>query len=160
MFTEEFKKATVQKYLSRGSRTVGDICIEAGIANPTLYEWARKYGITPGMNIVNRRPQDWTAEEKIKACIEYEKLSEDVRGEFLRSKGLHTEHLDEWKRTWIEALLSPRDQRASRAEVLEASRKIKELERELYRKDKALAETTALLVLKKKADLIWGPPEG
>ena len=32
----------------------------------------------------------------------------------------------------------------------------KELERDLNRKDKALAETTALLVLKKKADLIWG----
>lgn len=160
MFTEEFKRATVQKYLSRGSRSVEEICIEAGIANPTLYQWARKYAITPGMNIKNRRPQDWSAEEKINACIEYEKLSEDLRGEFLRSKGIHKEHLAEWKLSWVEALSSPRDQRASRAEVLEASRKIKELERELYRKDKALAETTALLVLKKKADLIWGLPEG
>lgn len=47
LFTEEFKKAAVQKYLSRGSGTVAEICTELGVANPTLCEWARKYGITP-----------------------------------------------------------------------------------------------------------------
>ena len=33
---------------------------------------------------------------------------------------------------------------------------MKQLKHDLNRKDKALAELTALLVLKKKADLLWG----
>lgn len=48
---------------------------------------------------------------------------------------------------------------ASRAEMSELKAKIKELDRDLNRKNKALAETTALLVLKKKADLLWGNGE-
>jgi len=37
--------------------------------------------------------------------------------------------------------------------------KNKKLESELRRKDKALAEASALLILKKKANLIWGESE-
>ena len=48
---------------------------------------------------------------------------------------------------------------AERAEMCELKAENKELKRDLYRKDRALAETTALLVLKKKADLIWGTEE-
>jgi hypothetical protein len=83
-------------------------------------------------------------------------LSEEERGAFLRRSGLHSDNLAEWKRTCVDALLSSREERASRVEVAEANRRIKELERELSRKDKALAEASALLILKKKADLIWG----
>jgi cell fate (sporulation/competence/biofilm development) regulator YlbF (YheA/YmcA/DUF963 family) len=40
------------------------------------------------------------------------------------------------------------------------SKKVRELERELYRKDKALAEVTALLALKKKVQELWGDEDG
>ena len=159
MFTEEFKMTAVQKYLSRGSKTVAEICDDLGVANPTLYEWVKKYSTINIMSSKNRRPQDWTAEERMRACFEYEKLSNDEQGEFLRREGLHSDHLAEWKKICLDALALKNNQAASRTEVNEANRKIKELERELYRKDKALAETTALLVLKKKANLIWGLPE-
>ena len=158
-FTEAFKKVAVQKYLSRGSRTVREICSELGVGNPTLYEWVKKYSTIDSMSIKNKRPQDWSAKEKMRACFEYEKVSNEEHGEFLRREGLHSDHLIEWKKLCLDALSVRNNQTASRTEMNEANKKIKELERELHRKDKALAETTALLVLKKKADLIWGTPE-
>jgi hypothetical protein len=109
----------------------------------------------------NRRPMDRSVEEKLKAVIEYEGLDEVQRGEYLRRKGLQSEHIAAWKKN-MEAGLSGGGgglSASSRSEWATDKKKIKELEKELRRKDRALAETTALLVLKKKADLIWGGGE-
>lgn len=99
-----------------------------------------------------KRPQDWTALERAQAVLAASQLSDEELGEFLRSQGLHREQLDEWKRALEEALAQPR--RGARASG--DAKRIKELEREIARKDKALAETAALLVLKKKMALLWG----
>jgi len=87
--------------------------------------------------------------------LEYEKLEEEgERGKYLREKGLHSVHIERWKQELIEGLKALRSaKRDSR------DKRIKELEKELGRKDKALAETAALLVLKKKAQAIWGDRE-
>lgn len=161
IYSEEFKQALVQKALTRGNRTLGEICLEAGVSPPTLYLWVKKYAKAEGMNLAPRRPQDWSAQEKMKAVLEYEQLPELQKGEYLRSKGLLCEHLFQWKSLWEVALSSPASSEPafSRAERNELQNKIKQLERDLHRKDKALSETAALLVLKKKADLIWGITE-
>ena len=101
-----------------------------------------------------RRPQDWTAEEKLDAILEYEKLNEEERGKYLRERGLHSIHIERWKEAIVEGLKSSKLNKKDLRE-----KRIKELEKELRRKDKALAETAALLVLKKKAQDIWGDPE-
>jgi len=111
------------------------------------------------MKDTSKRPQDWTPDEKIQACFDYENLTTEQQGAFLRSKGLHSSHLLEWKKLCVSALSSKANDSAPRHELNDAHRKIKELEGDLLRKDRALAETTALLVLKKKADLIWGGEE-
>jgi len=158
-FTDEFKRVAVQKYLSRGSRTVGLIAKDLGVADHSLYDWAKKYAKLPEMKKSDRRPQDWSAAEKLKAVIEFEGLGIDQRGEYLRREGLHSEHLEVWKKA-MQAGLAPVDRTASeRAEMNVLKAELKELKRDLHRKDRALAETTALLVLKKKADLIWGTGE-
>ena len=155
-YSEEFKKSAVQKVLLRGSRTVHQVCEEIGIANPSFYQWRRIYGTVPGMNTSEKRPQDWTPAEKFKAVLEYEALGEEMRGQFLRSQGLHSEHVDAWRELMKKGLEASANPQASRAERAEDKKRIRELELDLGRKDRALAETTALLVLKKKADLIWG----
>jgi transposase len=99
-----------------------------------------------------KRPQDWTALERAQAVVAASGLGEEALGEYLRQQGLHREQLDEWKLALEEALAQP--QRGRR--VSGDGKRIKELERELARKDKALAETAALLVLKKKMSLLWG----
>lgn len=101
-----------------------------------------------------RRPQDWTAEEKLEAVLEYEKLDEQKRGVYLREKGLHSVHIERWKQQVLEGLKSSKSGKKDPRDI-----KIKELEKELGRKEKALAEAAALLVLKKKAQDIWGDGE-
>jgi transposase-like protein len=101
-----------------------------------------------------RRPRDWPPEEKLQAVIEAESLCAEELGAFLRRTGLHEAQLQEW-RTIILAGLRGQPLRPSASAGAEG-RRIRELEKELDRKDKALAETAALLVLKKKAHDIWG----
>ena len=91
--------------------------------------------------------------------MEFDRLGESEKGAFLRREGFHTDHLTEWRRQMTEGLEPARAQGATRSEMAELSRENKELKKELIRKNAALAETTALLVLKKKADLIWGSGE-
>ena len=100
-----------------------------------------------------RRPQDWSAEEKLEALLEYERISEQQRGEFLRQKGLHEATLEKWKKEMLEGLkVKP----FAGGKKDPQRKRIAALERELRRKEAALAEAAALLVLKKKADAIWG----
>lgn len=158
--SEEFKESAVQKLHSRGSRTAQAVAQELGVGESQLYAWAKKFANNSSMKKVDRRPQDWSAAEKLKAVLEFEKLAPENQGEFLRREGLHSDHIVGWKKSMQAGLESKgklsADERAERAED---RRRIKELERDLHRKDRALAETTALLVLKKKADLIWGTGE-
>lgn len=159
--SDQFKHAAVQKYHNRGTRNVGAIAEELGVSSWSLYQWAKRYGTSPGMKKSDRRPQDWTAAEKLKAVVEFEGLAAEKRGEFLRREGLHTDHIEAWKKS-MQASLEPGASggaQGSKAEMSELKSRNKELERDLHRKDRALAETTALLVLKKKADLIWGTGE-
>jgi len=158
-FSDEFKRAAVQKFLSRGSRSVTDICSGLGIAECSIYQWCNKYGKSPGMQDNQRRPQDRSAAEKLKAVIEFEGLTPDKQGEFLRREGLHSDHIAAWKKSMEAGLESGGSASTSRAEVAQLKADKKALERDLNKKDKALAEVTALLVLKKKADLLWGTGE-
>ena len=100
------------------------------------------------------RPQDWKMRERLEAIIAYEKLSEEKRGEFLRTRGLHEATLEQWKQQLVEDAEAggKSKQRGSSPE----KKRIRELEKDLRKKEKALAETAALLVLKKKVNAIWG----
>jgi len=100
------------------------------------------------------RAKDWPAEKKLQTVQEYDGLAdEESRGRFLRENGLYSVEIRRWREEMLAALnrkpnrKDPKDQR------------IKELERELRRKEKALAETAALLTLKKTAQQIWGDSE-
>lgn len=100
-----------------------------------------------------KRPQDWTAEEKLAVVIEAAGVSDEELGAFLRRRGLHEAQLREWRQQVL-AGLGNRPARAARPTG--EARRVKELEKELRRKDKALAEAAALLVLQKKVRAIWG----
>ncbi|WP_437851709.1 transposase [Sorangium sp. So ce363] len=101
---------------------------------------------------VARRPEDWTPEQKLRAMTEAAALSERELGEYLRREGLHEAQLAEWRKAALEALGGP----AKAGHGPAPSRRVRELERQLRRKDKALAEAAALLVLQKKVQAIWG----
>lgn len=157
--SEGFKRAAVQKYHNRGSRTVIAVAREIGVSDSLLYAWTKRYATSPGMKKEDRRPQDWTATEKFEAVMAYDRLAESAQGEFLRREGLHSDHIVGWRKSMQAGLESGASTPVSRAEMSELKAEIKELKRDLHRKNGALAETTALLVLKKKADLLWGTGE-
>ena len=100
-----------------------------------------------------KRPQDWNAKEKLAAVLEDAALSDEDLGAFLRSKGLHEAQLQQWQEQMLSGL-NPAP--AQRGKKTPEGKRVRELEKELRRKDKALAETASLLVLKKKAQAIWG----
>ena len=93
------------------------------------------------------------AQEKLHAVMEASALSDDELGAFLRERGLHEVHLEDWRETVLESLEG--HPRAAKGEKT----RIHKLEQELRRKEKALAETAALLVLQKKVNAIWGSSE-
>lgn len=157
-YPETFKARMVQKLTVPGAPSATALSEEVGVSQPTLSKWVREAGRVVGMANTKRtkagarkRPQDWAAEEKLEAVIEAASLSEVDLGVFLRRGGLHRTHLRQWRQQTIAGLKAPRSKKTS-----PEARRLRELERELRRKDKALAETAALLVLKKKAQAIWG----
>jgi transposase-like protein len=153
-YPEEFKRGMVSKMVGPEKRSATSLSKEVDIPQATLSNWLREYAPDNGKDKA-RRPRDWSAEEKLRALTETASLKEAELGEYLRRHGLHSVHLEQWRREIIEAV----DGKGSRRQKAEDKRRVKELERELRRKEKALAETTALIVLKKKAQLIWGDPE-
>jgi hypothetical protein len=103
-----------------------------------------------------RKPKStkqWTAEEKHRVVVEASSLAEEELGEFLRREGLHSAQIEEWTALAVAALGTSKP---ARRKASPEAKRIKELERELRRKEKALAEAAALLILKKKAQAIWG----
>ena len=125
------------------------VSVESGVPQPTLSKWLREAGTVEGMAPIAKR---WTAAEKLRVVLKASQLTAAQLGEFLRAEGLHGATLSGWRRD-VEAALGEGSRKRQRSPE---ARRVKELEREIRRKDKALAEVAAILVLKKKASAIWG----
>lgn len=144
------------------------LAAETGVSQTTLSKWLRGAAtVAPKMARRDKqktpptssmRPQDLTAEEKVALVLEAAAVPEAELGAFLRRKGVHEAQLAEWRQQVTQSAVaamrgpSKRDRKAANVEA----RRVRDLERELARKEKALAEAAALLVLKKKAQAIWG----
>ena len=102
-----------------------------------------------------RRPEDWSPLEKLRAVTESMGLSEGALGAYLRTHGLHAANLEQW-RIQAQEGLSTEATPATKKELTASKKRVKGLEKELRRKNAALAETAALLVLSKKMNALWG----
>ena len=142
-----------------GASSAASLSREVGVSNGTLSKWVRRYGRSAAEGRIGKTPKSWSAEEKLKAVTETSGMDVDKVGEYIRKEGLHTYHIEQWKKEIIEGLMDSVKPKRKSSEISELKRRNKELERDLRRKDRALAETTALLVLQKKAQLIWGARE-
>ena len=107
--------------------------------------------------MIAKRPADWSPEEKFNLVLEASAIPESELGAFLRRKGIHEAQLAEWRQMMLSALKTAKAQPS--AQKTSESRRIRQLESELNRKEKALAETAALLVLQKKVQILWGDEE-
>jgi transposase len=163
-----FRSRMVQRMAGPEGISARALAKEVGVPQPTLSLWLRRAPRVSAMTkdrddqdkLKNRRPKAWTPDEKLRVVLQASALSEEQLGAFLRREGLQSADLNEWRAKALEAasaaLQSPASKR--RGPTPEVIR-IRELEKELHRKDRALAEVTALLALKKKLQALWGDEE-
>lgn len=163
-YSEGFRHRMIEKLTGPRAVSATALSDEVGVPQSTLSRWLKGAGTVrrtmPASDDdkqaapATKRPQDWTAEEKWALVLEAAAVPQAELGAFLRRKGVHEAQLVEWREAAMAGLQRP-SRRERKAANLEKAR-IHKLERELKRKDKALAEAAALLVLKKKVQEIWG----
>ena len=131
------------------SAAVEVVAREVGVAVPTLERWREDAQSRPA------RGRAWTAGARLEAVITTAALDEAGKNAWCRKHGVYPADLDKWRSSATAALAEPEEARASPQATRQDKKRIKELERDLQRKDRALAETAALLVLSKKVEAIF-----
>ena len=161
-YSDERREAVVAKLLPPRNLSVREVAQQEGISEPTVYKW-RKEAREQGRCLPNAGDGGtaaWSSKDKFAAVLETASLNEADLAEYCRKRGLYAAQIAAWRSACEQA--NDWD-RASTARLGRATKdekkRVKDLERELARNDRALAETAALLVLRKKAAAIWGDGE-
>ena len=160
-YSVERKAAAMQKMMPPHNTPIPELAAETGISDATLYNW-RKQARVEGIAVPadGKNPEKWSSEDKFAIVLEAASLNEAELAEYCRQKGLYVEQIEAWRKACLQANANRAAQAKARQEQTKQDRRrIKKLEQELRRKDKALAEAAALLVLQKKAQAIWGDGE-
>ena len=160
-YSPERKEAVLKKMAPPHNRTVPDLAKEENISEATLYNW-RKEARAKGILLPDGEvtPEGWTTKDKFAAVVETAALNEAEIAEYCRKRGIYPEQITQWRQACEEA----NDWDRTSSKRLQEQRRhdqkqIKQLEKEIKRKEKALAEAAAIMVLRKKAAAIWGEPE-
>lgn len=134
-----------------------EVAREEGVSDVTLYNWRKQLleggKPVPGPNKTNNK---WTPEAKLAVIIETAILSEAELGQYCRAKGLYPEQIEQWKSDCLSGGLSSPQAAQEKANSKAYKQRIRSLENELNRKEKALAEAAALLILRKKLEVLRG----
>jgi len=154
-YSKEFKEAIVKKLLNRGDKTVSDFCEENSLKLSTVTRWQSKCANASVMK--NKKNKlNFSAEKILKVISETYSLSEEDLGLYLRKNGLHSNQLTEWRTEMLKFMSEPK---VILNKKDDRDVEIKSLKKNLRKKDAALAEVSALLILQKKANLLWPSPD-
>jgi transposase-like protein len=153
-YGQEFKDRAVARLLPPESAAVEVVAREIGVSTSTLERWRADALSMPA------RERAWTAPARFEAVLTTAALDAGSRNAWCREHGVYPQELERWRQAATQALAEPEEVRASPQQTKQDRRRIAELERELRRKDKALAETAALLVLSKKVAAIFNKNQG
>lgn len=158
-YPEELKSKIIARLLPPNNEYVPDVSRETGVPKDTLYAWRIKHRrgaqtIKAGQNRIAKL----TSAQRFDIVLETAGMNEAELSKYCRRNGLYPDQIDAWRQTCRSAN-TPGARREDRKRNRQLSQEIKQLRAELRRKEKALAEAAALLVLKKKAQAIWGDPE-
>ncbi len=156
-YSEERKQQILNKLLPPSNMTVAEVSRIEGIGLQTLYNWRDK-AKQQGRPVPGSKPtsEHWSAEAKFATVLETASLNEAELSEYCRAKGLYVDQVKAWKADALRGFMSSREQELEAKRQRQADHKeIKQLKGELRRKEKALAETAALLVLRKKLNALW-----
>jgi transposase len=156
-YSAERKEVILKQLLPPHNRTVTEVSAHEGISTATLYNWRNKAKLegvpVPGRS---KSSEDWSGEAKLAVVVETIALSESELSEYCRQKGLYPEQVKTWKQDCLAGFESTPARKAQALKQSKSDRKqIRKLEKELRRKERALAETAALLVLRKNLNAFY-----
>jgi transposase len=143
----------VARLLPPESAPLEVVAREMGVGVGALERWRDKAQSMPA------RGRAWTAGARLEVVITTAAMNEAAKSAWCREHGVYPVELDKWRSSCTTALTDPEDARASPQATRASAKRIKELERDLLRKDRALAEAAALLVLSKKVAAIFSKGE-
>ena len=155
-YSAEFIEQALVKVHSRGGRTIQSVADELGVRFETVKRWLKVHTIVRA-DVVDkeRRPHEWRREEQLGALLDTHALNEEELNAWCRERGIFPHHLAEWR-----AAFCASDTAKSKASSTHSlSKENAKLKKELIRKEKALAEVAALLVLQKKFQALWADEE-
>lgn len=141
-FSLAFRQEMIERLTGRDSVSARALAEETGISQQTLSRWLQDAHSLPLMTPRRHKSKAWSIDEKIRVLADASRLSGSQLHTFLEKEGLLRGEVEQWR------LALEEEGRAS----LATTKRIHRLERELARKEKALAEAAALLVLKKKLE--------
>ncbi len=148
-YGQAFKDRAVARLLPPENAAVEVVAREVGVGVGTLERWREDAQSRPALG------RAWTAAARLEAVITTAAMSEADKSAWSRQNGVYPAELDKWRASATTALAEPEEARASPQATRQDKKRIKELERDLARKERALAETAALLVLSKKVEAIF-----
>jgi transposase-like protein len=154
-YSTEHKQWAIKQLQAPINRTVAELARTTGITEVSLRTWLAASRAQAGQSEVQGK---WSSAEKFRVVLETAPLSQEEVAQYCRRKSILPELLQQWRQACEQANAGtvPSQERSAGGA---AEQRIRSLERELKRKTEALAETAALLVLRKKADAIWGTGE-
>ena len=153
-YTKEEKDILIVRMLPPENISLGALSNETGISKSTLSTWKKKAEEIKGTIKLKR---NLTPNDKFLIVMETYSLSEIEVSRYCREKGIYYDELKKWASVCVNANNNVGDSeniKELKAGKQEDSKRIKELEKELNRKEKALAEAAALLLLRKKLQAI------
>ncbi len=152
--SEAFIEQALVKAYSHGGRTIKSVAQDLNVSYHTLKYWMKNKAFTKSGTPVARekRPQEWTAAEQLSALQETHGLSGEALQAWCRERGLFAHHLTSWKTAFCAEGKAPA---TGVHEVRTLQDEIANLKRDVVRKDRALAEAAALLILQKKFRALW-----
>ena len=157
-YTRDFKASLVNKVLSDPGQSIRAVATEAQVGVSSLHGWvhtAKNQGSIKEDRSAAARPCDWPAAQRLQAVIESSVLDHEALNQYCRQQGIYKHQLIQWKQNFMSDKDATQLSKQQRDELKALRDQNKQLQRDLSRKEKALAEASALLILKKKADLIW-----
>ena len=152
-YSEAFAEQALIKLLSRGKRTIREVALELNVNYHTARNWVKKGSANKAVvaQTKEKRPQDWSAVEQLQALNESHALTGEALQAWCRERGLFAHHLQSWKAAFCAPAKAAPDTGPWRGLKDENE----QLRRELVRKEKALSEAAALLILQKKFRALW-----
>ena len=154
-YTKEEKDRLIARMLPPESISPTNLSIETGISKSTLATWKSK--ATGGWaSKTKKSTRNMSSKEKFLIVMETYTLSETDFSKYCRENGLYVEQVKNWRASCIAANNNnKKNSEELEMQLIEEKKKTKELSKDLRMKEKVLAETTALLVLRKKLNAIF-----